>query len=137
MPTLGQRMADYDARRFVGRERELGVLEAMLVDDPPASVAFVHGAAGIGKSALLRELARRAPRHGRRARVIEGRDLDPVPGALERALAGAEGDPRPLLVFDTWERMAAADGFLRGRLLPRLPADTVAVIASRTPPAPE
>jgi putative protein kinase ArgK-like GTPase of G3E family len=87
--TLGQRLALQDARRFVGRERELGLLEAMLVDDPPASVAFVHGEGGIGKSALLRELARRAARHGRRARLIEGRDLDPVPGALEHALAGA------------------------------------------------
>ena len=135
--TLGQRLAREDARRFVGRERELGLLESLLADDPPASVAFVHGAAGIGKSALLRELARRAPRHGRRARVIEGRDLDPVPGALEAALAGAEDDPAPLLIFDTWERMAAADGFLRGRLLPRLPERTVAVIASRTPPAAE
>src|SRR3954471_6275274 len=137
MVTLGERLARGDARRFVGRERELGVLEAMLVDDPPASVAFVHGAAGIGKSALLRELARRAPGHGRRARVIEGRDLDPVPGALERALAGAEDDAQPLLLFDTWERMAAADGFLRGRLLPRLSERTVAVVASRTPPAAE
>ena len=69
--------------------------------------------------------------------MIEGRDLDPVPGALERALAGAEEDPQPLLLFDTWERMAAADGFLRGRLLPHLPERTVAVIASRTPPAGE
>src|SRR5262245_8666604 len=137
MPTLGQRLAREDARRFVGRERELGVLESLLADDPPASVAFVHGAAGIGKSALLRELARRAPRHGRRAHVIEGRDLDPVPGALEASLAGAEADPAPLLVFDTWERMAAADGFLRDRLLPRMPERTVAVIASRTPPAAE
>src|SRR5215470_18438309 len=109
----------------------------MLAEDPPASVAFVHGAGGIGKSALLRELARRAPSHGRRARLVEGRDLDPVPGALERALAGVEDDAAPLLLFDTWERMAAADGFLRGRLLPRLPERTVAVIASRTPPAAE
>jgi hypothetical protein len=137
MPTLGQRLAREDARRFVGRERELGLLEAMLVDDPPASVAFVHGEGGIGKSALLRELARRAARHGRRARLIEGRDLDPVPGALEHALAGAEEDSQPLLLFDTWERMAAADGFLRGRVLPRLPERTVAVIASRTAPAAE
>ena len=68
MATLGQRMAREDARRFVGRDRELGVLEAMLVDDPPASVAFVHGAGGIGKSALLRELARR---HHRLADVDE------------------------------------------------------------------
>jgi AAA+ ATPase superfamily predicted ATPase len=52
--TLGQRLAREDARRFVGRERELGVLESLLADDPPAAVAFVHGAAGIGKSALLR-----------------------------------------------------------------------------------
>jgi hypothetical protein len=135
--TLGQRLAREDARRFVGRERELGVLESLLAEDPGASVAFVHGAAGIGKSALLRELARRAPRHGRRAHLIEGRDLDPVPGALEAALAGAEDDPAPLIIFDTWERMAAADGFLRDRLLPRLPERTVAVIASRTPPAAE
>ena len=50
MPTLGQRLARADARRFVGRDRELGLLEAMLVDDPPASVAFVHGAAGSARA---------------------------------------------------------------------------------------
>lgn len=134
--TLAERLAARDEQRFVGREREIAFFDSLLVDDPPAQVVLVHGPGGIGKSTLLREVARRAARRGYTTRVVEGRDLAPVPGEIESALGDVSAVPRPLILFDTYERMAAADGWLRGRLLPSLPARSVVVLAGRTVPEP-
>ncbi len=132
--TLAGRLAERDRDRFVGRELELGFLERCLAEDPPASVVLVHGPGGIGKSTLLRELARRSERHGREPFFVEGRDLPPMPDALEAVLAGARHHPRPLVLIDTYERMTALDGYLRRGLLPSLPDCAVVVIAGRPTP---
>jgi len=132
--TLAERLAARDAQRFVGRERELAFFDSLFVDDPPAQVVLVHGPGGIGKSTLLREVARRGTQRGWTSRLVEGRDLAPVPGEIESALGDVSGEARPLILFDTYERMSAADGWLRGRLLPSLPARSVVVLAGRTPP---
>jgi hypothetical protein len=134
--TLAERLAARDAQRFVGREKELAFFDSLFVDDPPAQVVLVHGPGGIGKSTLLREVARRGTRAGWRSRVVEGRDLAPVPGEIEHALGDVADDEQPLILFDTYERIAAADGWLRGRLLPSLPARSVVVLAGRTAPEP-
>jgi ketosteroid isomerase-like protein len=133
-PTIGARLAQRDTAAFVGREAELAFLERHLADDSPTSILFVHGAGGIGKSALLRELARRADRRGFALRWIEGRDVPPVPDALEDALAGVRDLERPLIVLDSFERIAGTGGYLRRAILPRLPELGVVVIASRQPP---
>jgi hypothetical protein len=135
--TLGERLEDRDAGRFVGRERELAYLESLLGDDPAASVVFVHGPGGIGKSTLLRELARRAHRSGRRSWFVDGRRVPPAPGALEAALRGAADDERPLILFDGWERMSAAGAHLRARVLPSLRAQAVVILAGRAAPDPD
>lgn len=129
-------MVERDRDRFVGREAELRLLERCLEDDPPANVVLVHGPGGIGKSSLLRELARRAHRRGLETFFVEGRDLPPMPDALEAILAGARDVERPVVLIDTYELMTALAGYLRRGLLPSLPARTVAVIAGRTPPDP-
>jgi len=128
-------VSERDAALFVGRGDELALLEALLTDDPPLRVVHVHGPGGIGKSALLREFSRRALSLGGTVSWVDGRELSPVPGALEAALAAVRDAPAPIVVLDTYERMAALDTFLRHDLLPRLPARTVVVIAGRRPPA--
>src|SRR5262249_10507116 len=105
-------------------------------DDPPASVILIHGAGGIGKSTLLRELARRAEAHGRETFFVEGRELPPMPDALEAVLAGARSASQPLVLIDTYQRMTALDGYLRRGLLPSLPDRAIVVIAGRELPDP-
>ncbi|HEY5143609.1 MAG TPA: ATP-binding protein, partial [Solirubrobacteraceae bacterium] len=134
--TLATRIARLDRERFVGRHSELERLAGLFGDEPAASVVLLYGPGGIGKSTLLRELLRRGERAGWTSWIVEGRDLPPDPDALEDALAGAQDAERPLLVLDTYERMTALDGYLRRRLLPRMPEHAVVLIAGRAAPDP-
>jgi hypothetical protein len=135
--TLGERLASRDRQRFVGRARELAFFDSLLVDDPPASVVLVHGPGGIGKSTLLREVGRRAAASGRSPRLVDARELAPVPGELEHALDGVDAEELPLVMFDTYERMTAAGTYLRQRLLPSLPERSLVILAGRSAPEPE
>ena len=81
----------------------------------------------------MREVERRGALAGWTPHLIEGRDLPPVPEALEDALAGAREEERPLLLFDSYERLQAMGGHLRA-LLPGFPERTIVVIAGRRPP---
>jgi len=132
--TFGDHLVATDAERFVGRAAELERLESVLARGSTQRLMFVHGPGGIGKSTLLRALARRAGRRRFEVVFLDGRDLDPVPGALEDALEPAFAADKPLVLLDTWERMAAVGAALRTRLLPALPSGAVVIIASRTPP---
>ena len=132
--TLGARLARLDSGRFVGREQELEFFDRLWVDEPPASVVLVHGPGGIGKSTLLRAVARRGEARGWTPVFVEGRDMPPVADALATALTPAREAARPLVIFDTWERMTALGGYLRRELLPALPAQAVVVIAGRRAP---
>jgi hypothetical protein len=115
----------------------LDFFDSLLVDDPPASVVLVHGPGGIGKSTLLREVGRRAEQRGRSPRLVDARELAPVPGELEQALDGVDADTLPLVMFDTYERMTAAGAYLRQRLLPSLPERSLVILAGRNSPEPE
>lgn len=132
--TFGDHLAASDAERFVGRAGELARLKELLERGSQHRLMWVHGPGGIGKSTLLRALARSASRRRFEVVLLDGRDLDPVPDALEDALEPAFASDRPLLLLDTWERMAAVGTALRTRLLPALPAGAVVVVAGRTPP---
>ena len=132
--TLGARMARRDKAAFVGRRRELGFLDSLFVESPPASVVLVHGPGGIGKSTLLREVRRRGEEAGWTPVLVEGRDLPPVPDALDDALAEARRAERPLVLLDSYERMTALGGYLRRVVLPELPDATIVVIAGRRAP---
>jgi len=75
--TLASRVAALDRERFTGRAAELAALEGLLGDDVAGQVVVMHGPGGIGKSAVLRELARRAAEHGFRPYVLDGREVMP------------------------------------------------------------
>jgi AAA ATPase domain len=135
--TLAARLEARDRGRFTGRERELAFLErCMDSDDPPAFVVHISGPGGIGKSALLREVARRARTRGFQVVACDGREYGPTPGVLEAALREAGHLPRPLVILDSYERMAALDPYLRGEMLPSLPDRSLVVIAGRGQPDP-
>jgi hypothetical protein len=135
--TLADRLRARDVERFVGRTAELAVFDGMFVADPPASVVHVHGPGGIGKSALLRQVERLGASRGWSPWRIDGRELPPAPGALEAILAPAGKEERPLILLDTYERIAALDGALRGHLIQGLPDRAIVVLAGREHPAPE
>lgn len=135
--TLAARLADRDRRRFTGRVSELAFLDKCLDDDDaPASVVHVSGPGGIGKSTLLREVARRAAVRGRSCLAVDGRELGPAPGMLEAAMREAAQQARPVVLLDSYERMTALDPYLRRELLPGLPDQALVVIAGRATPDP-
>lgn len=132
---LADHLASVDAARFAGRAGALGVVDRLLDGDGSARVLLVHGPGGIGKSALLREIGRRAGARGRPVWAVDGRGLEPVPGELEKALDGAVDQPGTVVLIDSFERIPALDSLLRDRILPGLPADAVAVVAGRQSPS--
>jgi hypothetical protein len=134
--TLAARLADADRRRFTGRASELAFLEKCLDDDAPVCVVHIGGPGGIGKSSLLREVARRAEARGRTTVMVDGRELGPAPGLLEAAVRETALHARPVLLLDSYERMTALDPYLRRDLLPGLPDQALVVIAGRGTPDP-
>ena len=134
---LGEHLASVDAARFTGRHRLLRWVDGLLEGEGPTRVALVHGPGGIGKSALLREIGRRAMEGGRVVWSLDARALEPVPGDLERALAGAAEQDGAVVLVDSFERTPALGALLRERVLPSLAADAVVVVAGREPPSPD
>lgn len=148
--TLGDRLALRRRRRFVGRAPETELFRAALDSaEPPFSVLHIHGPAGIGKTSLLDVFAEVATGTGASVVRVDGRDLTPAPAAVlaalgeelevpdgDGAILGPAPDRRVVLLFDTYEQLAALDDWLRTRLLPRLPATALTVAAGRSPPTP-
>jgi hypothetical protein len=77
---------------------------------------------------------------------LDGRDLVPSPQAVLQALgvpavlegdstiAGPSKDGRMVIMFDTYERLAALDEWVRSWLVPRLPPTALTVLAGRAAP---
>src|SRR5258708_34737582 len=105
---LAARLAARERRGFTGRVSELSFLDKCLDDDDaPASDVHISGPGGIGKSTLLRELARRAAARGRSCLAIDGRELGPAPGMLDAAMREAAPQARPVVLRASYERMTA------------------------------
>ena len=132
--TFAARLAERDRAAFTGRRRELELIAALAPDASPVSVLLVHGPLGIGKSALMREIGRQAECTGCLVVCVAGREVASDPDALEEALAEAWTHERPLILIDDYDLMIALEPHLRGTLLPSLPRQALAAIASRRPP---
>jgi hypothetical protein len=144
---LGDLLASRRRRRFVGRTSEVELFQLALESpDPPFLLLHIHGPPGIGKTSLLDVLAGLAADAGARVVRLNGRDLVPSPPAVlqalgvlevpegEGAIAGLSDSGRLVVLFDTYERLSPLDDWVRTRLLPRLPATALTVVAGRTPP---
>lgn len=133
--TLAARLESRDRDRFTGRHAEITFVDRCLSsEDPPACVIHVCGPGGIGKSTLLREIARRARGLGRTVVALDGRELGPDAEVLEAALRAVVDDAGPVILLDSYEKMTALDSWLRRDLLLSLPDETVMVTAGRGTP---
>ena len=134
MPTLGERVERRDRAHFVGRRRELDRFDEILDGD---SVHVVHltGVGGIGKSALLREVARRAVAKRFALVWLDGRDLPPFPAVIETALEPVHTNGPTLVVIDSYEMVSSLDNRLRELIIPELPESTIVIMASRQRPS--
>ncbi len=138
MSTLAATVDREDQRRFVGRTRELAIVERAMQPDSPVRIVLIHGPGGIGKSTLMRELRRRAVGAGWDVRFLDGRDGVPTSLEVREQLAAdlPEGGER-LVLLDTYERLAPLGAFLRRELIPALPGRCRVLIAQRGAPDPE
>ena len=126
-------------RAFVGRAAELKCFDAALAGRAPYRVLFVHGAGGLGKSALVHQFRVRAEAAGRRVVRVDGEDVDGSREGLQTAVSPVRtpiSGAGPVLLVDGYERLAAMDGWVRDELVASLPAGVVVVLAGRNPPEP-
>jgi AAA ATPase domain len=145
---LGERLAARRRRLFVGRSAEVELVQSALESSEPGiSVLYIHGPGGIGKSSLLDRFARLADDMDAVVVRIDGRITEPTAPAvldvLRTQLDVPDGDGpiasehgRIVLLIDTYERLAALDDWVRTKLIPRLPALALTVLAGRAAPDP-
>jgi DNA-binding winged helix-turn-helix (wHTH) protein len=145
---IADRLASERRRRFVGRESEIEVFRAaLLAEESPFVALHVNGPGGVGKTTLLEEFARVAHEAGRVVVRIDGRNIEVSPLGFLVVLSRALGVDRcdlsavierwptgAVLLVDTYELLTSLDEWLRGTLLPQLPARSLVVIAGRHEP---
>jgi hypothetical protein len=142
---------DEVAPAVVGRTQELALLSRILELLGPR-IFWVHGVAGVGKSALLRAFAGEARASGALALVLDCRAMEPTERGFIHALSVATGmaastiegaarvlgqvGDRVVLALDTYEVFRLADTWLRQRFIPLLPEHVRVVVSGREPPLP-
>ena len=120
---LGDRLAAARRRAFVGRRAELDLITRVLDGREPATVVYVHGPGGVGKSSLLRQVGWLAEDAGRPVRRLDGHEFDPGPV-----------EPRGVLLVDEVDAIPGRRAAVLEALLADLPADAVAILAGRAAP---
>jgi len=146
-----------EARLFVGRHSELAELGAALAATRGGpQVVYVHGPAGVGKSALLRQFRRQAVGAGATVVLLDGTLLPRNPSGILAALADGLGcagpevpssarvvneanrqaTTRPLVVaIDAYDQLQASDAWFRPQVLYGLEAKALVILAGNREPA--
>src|SRR5439155_20663439 len=144
-----RQLIDEQATWLVGRDDEMGVLRRLLGEGGPL-VVFVHGIAGIGKSALVEAFGVEARVAGATVLRLDGRSIEPTERGFLAALEAKTGGElttaeaaatrldklgeRVVLVLNTYELLRLLDPWLRQSFLPAL-SDTIRIVLSgREPP---
>jgi hypothetical protein len=123
---------------LVGRDDVLRRLGRAFDEASPTRVVFLHGPGGIGKSAVLRELARQAEERQARVQRVDGRDRDAAGERLQSALSAlTNGDGSGgMLLLDSYEHVPALGAIVREALRSPEGSGLRVVIAGRRPPEP-
>ncbi|MFN7938092.1 MAG: winged helix-turn-helix domain-containing protein [Bryobacteraceae bacterium] len=132
-----QILAENASQNFIGRSTELSILERCLHPDGPIAV-WVHGMAGIGKSALLSEFGRRAAAAGADIVALDCRSIEPTPVSFLEGLGdslSARDGKRMILLLDSYECFHLLDSWIRRTFIPELDQSVRVVFASRYPPS--
>lgn len=103
-------------------------VDLLLADDGHLRILVVTGAAGSGKSAALREVARRAASSGLTVVALDARDHD-VAAAVEEL----DDAPAPVVLVDEADRLGPGIARL-GNAIASAPGDTRVVLAARELP---
>jgi hypothetical protein len=144
-----RQLIDEQASGLVGREDELEVLRRLLGEGGPL-VVFVHGIAGIGKSALVEAFGVEARAAGATVFRLDCRSIEPTERGFLAALEARTGGElttaeaaaarlstlgeRVVLVLDTYELARLLDPWLRQTFLPALSDNVRIVLSGREPP---
>jgi DNA-binding CsgD family transcriptional regulator len=145
LPRVAENLAAAASGALIGRLVE-GAHLAELLADPHTVVVFVHGTGGIGKSTLVDGVIDRL---GVGCVMLDARHVEPTAEGILAGLGASlgrtcttvidAGDQLAtagieVVVVDSYERFAVADGWLRNELLPALPAGTTTILVSRDQP---
>ena len=144
-----RQLIEEQAAQLVGRDAEMAVLRQVLGKGGPL-VVFVHGIAGVGKSALAHAFEREARSDGATVLRLDCRSIEPTERGFLAALEAKTGGElssaedaaarlatlggRVVLVLDTYELLRLADAWLRQTFLPALSDNVRIVLSGREPP---
>lgn len=146
LPRVGESAAGDSLSNLVGRADEVDLLRNLLEE---GAVVYLHGVAGIGKSALLNCLLEGMRAAGVPTFRLDCRSIEPTESGLMLALGHAlELSPYPhlrevtarlehtgaFIAFDHYEVFRLMDTWIRQRFLSTLPHGVRVIIASREPP---
>lgn len=152
MVRIVDRLRQRSQASFFGREHELQAFNHSLDSETPSvNVFLLHGAGGMGKTALLEQMVLHARQAGLVCIQLDGRDLEPSVHGVLQSLAKALGlpptqaqlphildewrqTPRRLLAIDTFEHLTHLAPWLRDQLLAELPQQSLAIISGRNKP---
>ena len=149
MSATVRQLIDEQAAALVGRHDELTLLRQLLGDGGPL-VVFVHGIAGIGKSALVEAFGLEARSGGATVLRMDCRAIEPTERGFLAALESKTGGElasaedaairlrrlgtRVILVLDTYEVLRLLDPWLRQTFVPSQPDTVRVVLSGREPP---
>ena len=144
-----RQLMDEEASGLVGRDEEMALLRRLLGDGGPL-VVFLHGIAGIGKSAIAEAFAVDARSQGATVLQLDGRAIQPTPDGFLAALQDKTGGTlanasdgaarlerlgsRIILIVDTYEVLRLLDPWIRQSFVPILTDRVRIVLSGREPP---
>jgi hypothetical protein len=146
--TVRQLMDDQSAG-LIGRDHERAVLRRLLGDGGPL-VVFIHGIAGVGKSALAAAFAVEARASGATVLRLDCRSFEPTERGFLAALEARTGGElataedaaarlgslgeRIIVLLDTYEVLRILDPWLRQAFVPALTDQVRVVLSGRESP---